>query len=1475
MYVLLALQVQRSLFPRQGLNQYPNILMKNQPSIDSHHCVNACYLQETVSGDHACYRDSNFLSPVTIKGRVIILLFLFLSWSFAQAQTIYYVTAAGAGAATGASWATAAAGTQLQTIINNAAAGSQVWVAAGTYKPNAYPTGSTGGTTNRDYAFLLKTGVAVYGGFVGTETSLSQRNVATNVTILSGDIGTANVATDNCYHVVVSIANTATAVLDGFTIQLGNANVNANGISIGGTTISQGIAGSIYCYNSSPTINNCTFINNSVLLNGGAIYATNSSRPAMAHCYFSTNAASNNGGAIDCESSSALTADSCTFYNNVASNNGGAIYSNSSSYMLDSCTFDTNKASNLGGAIANISGSNNTATYCVIKNNRASVQGGGIYNNQSSSPGITYCLIQSNTALAGGGVYNVSVGSATIAYCTFANNTATIATLNAPAGGGMYNDGSSNPNVKFCIFSANTAPNGGDGAGMYNDGGATPTDSACVFVANIASTGNGGGVVNTGGGNAKFFNCVFTSNSAVYGGGVYSNGSNGRCTNCTFYKNNASTDGGGSYCTGGGAKYVNDIFWGNTGSGTQGLSVASGTTPSVQNCDVQGGYTLSNSSNIINVDPLFSNAGNVAGADGIWRTADDGLELSCSSPAKDVGVTVASGAPSVDIIGTVRPQGAGVDLGAYEIPGTITISVQPVNTTICAGANTSFTVTAGGTSGLVYQWQVSTNSGSTWTNITNGGVYSNATTNTLTITAATAAMTGYQYQCVVSSSCASSVTSSAAVLTITAAVTFTTSPASVTICAGANTSFGVVATGTGTLTYQWQVSTNSGSTWTNISNAAPYSNATTNTLAITAATAAMTGYQYQCIVTGSCGNTASSAATLTVNTTPAITVQPAAASVCIGANTSFSVTATGTNLTYQWQVSTNSGSTWTNITNAAPYSGATTNTLTITAAPATLAGYIYHVIVSNTGCATATSSGATLTISASTAVSTQPTSKTICAGANTTFSVAGTGSGSLTYQWQVSTNSGSSWTNITNAAPYSTATTATLTITAATAAMTGYQYQCIISGTCGSATSSAATLTVNTAPAVTTQTSSVVICGNGNTTLNVTATGTNLTYQWQVNTGSGFSNITNTGVYSGATTSTLTITAATTTMNGYTYQCVVSNTGCTSVTSAVATLTVNTAPAVATQPTAPTICAGGNTTLNVTATGTNLTYQWQVNTGSGFSNISNTAPYSGATTAALTITGATASMNGYTYQCIVSNAGCAAATSNAVALTVNTAPAITTQPSSATACVGGSVNLGVTATGTNLTYQWQVYSGGAWTNITGATSATYALSNITASMNGSQYQVIVSNTGCTAVTSSVASITVYNAPLIKLQPTDAIGCVGATISFSVGANGSNLTYQWQVYSGGVWTNIPGATAKTYSIVGATSSLSGGQYRVLVTNTACANVVSNTVTLTVLPAPSFSFNLPAYPVPGIQQYLGTIQYTMTKSLGGYYKTTLYA
>ncbi|MET0394225.1 MAG: reprolysin-like metallopeptidase [Chitinophagaceae bacterium] len=276
-------------------------------------------------------------------------------------------------------------------------------------------------------------------------------------------------------------------------------------------------------------------------------------------------------------------------------------------------------------------------------------------------------------------------------------------------------------------------------------------------------------------------------------------------------------------------------------------------------------------------------------------------------------------------------------------------------------------------------------------------------------------------------------------------------PQSQAACVGTTASFSVTATGV--LSYQWQQSTDGGANFINIGSA---NSATYTTPSVTTA---MNNYQYRVIITGQCNTTTSAAATLTVRTAPAISAQPASTTLCLGTPASFSVTASGTNITYLWQQSTDGGSNYT------PAPGANTGTTYTTAATTTgMNNYRYRVIVSGTCTPAATSTAAVLTVISPVAVTTQPANVTICETGNVSFTVAGSSTQPITYQWQVSTDGGINYINVPGApnAP-------TLEVNAVTAGMNNNRYRVLLSNTTCTAptTSGAAILTVNARPTVT------------------------------------------------------------------------------------------------------------------------------------------------------------------------------------------------------------------------------------------------------------------------------------------------------------------------------------------------------------------------------------------------------------------------
>lgn len=233
-----------------------------------------------------------------------------------------------------------------------------------------------------------------------------------------------------------------------------------------------------------------------------------------------------------------------------------------------------------------------------------------------------------------------------------------------------------------------------------------------------------------------------------------------------------------------------------------------------------------------------------------------------------------------------------------------------------------------------------------------------------------------------------------------------------------------------------------------------------------------------------------------------------------------------------------------------------------------------------------------------------------------------------------------------------------------------------------------------TAPTVTTQPQNVTICQSANATFTAAGTGVGTTYQWQVNTGTGFTNVTNTGFYSGATTSTLTITNTPYTYNTYLYRCEVKASCGTPTNTNNATLTVNPSASVLAQPVADTICDGVPTTITIVPSAGNNTYQWQMGTLSGgFVDIPNQAPFIGINTPSLQIAPADNSMDNVYFQCRVTGQ-CGNAMSTPILLDVLTPPAFVSQPENDTVWHGDQATFFAPAQGEDFYYQWQASSDG-------------------------------------------------------------------------------------------------------------------------------------------------------------------------------------
>lgn len=619
-----------------------------------------------------------------------------------------------------------------------------------------------------------------------------------------------------------------------------------------------------------------------------------------------------------------------------------------------------------------------------------------------------------------------------------------------------------------------------------------------------------------------------------------------------------------------------------------------------------------------------------------------------------------------------------------------------------------------------------------------------------------------------------------------------TQPTDQIACAASSASFEIIADGIG-LTYQWRKGT------VDLVNGGSISGANSSVLTINPVAVSDIASNYNVVIIGTYTPSDTSVdVSLTVNTAPLIIVEPVNQTTCTGSSANFTVTATGSGLTYQWRKGT------VDISDGGSFSGANTNILTINPVTISDPATDYNVVVSGICSPNDTSIYVELSVNTSPVIITEPVDQIVCAGSSVSFDVTVVGTG-LSYQWRKGT------VNLSNGGSISGANSNTLTINPVNILDTAANYNVVVSGTCTpNDTSINVVLLVNSTSAITTQPSSVTACFGTLVSFVVAATGTGVSYQWR----NGSVNLSDGGSTTGVNNDTLTINPVAISDSSSNYNVVISGACLPNDTSVYVFLVVNSAPSITTEPISITACSGSSVDFSVVVSGSGLTYQWR----NGNVNLSDGGSISGANSDILTINPVSISDTSVNYNVVITGVCAPNDTSEYVTLFVNSTLSITTQPIDITACAGESVNFSVAALGAGLSYQWRngnvnLVNGGS---ISGVNNDTLTINPVVSSDVSLTYNVVILGTCAPSDTSINVSLTVYAIPLAVASSNSPI-CASNSIDFAAGTL-VGATYLWT-----------GPNSFTSTIQNPTISSSGtidsGNYSLTISVNGCSSVIS--------------------------------------------------
>ena len=726
------------------------------------------------------------------------------------------------------------------------------------------------------------------------------------------------------------------------------------------------------------------------------------------------------------------------------------------------------------------------------------------------------------------------------------------------------------------------------------------------------------------------------------------------------------------------------------------------------------------------------------------------------------------------------------------------------------GESTVLRVTATG-DGLKYQWQSFNGETSEWTDI------SRATSSSYTVITNTKTAEGTtQYRCVVTDSGKEKSTDEDVNINTEISVkvinklSITKQPVALTIYEGEDASFELETTGE-IDTYQWQKKLPGSRDWINIGGNNPE-------MRLAQQHSTDSGTTIQCIITDTAGVKVTTRSVIMKVIGPTrITEQPVSdLYLDMGDRGMLSVTAAGENVKYQWQLYSDSEGEWKDVR------GATGRTYTFTTARTSEAYELrYRCVLSDATKRQIKSDETIVHVEQQLSIAKQPVNAIVYDGEIATYSVEAKGRPTK-YQWQKYNPSDRKWYDIPGADNNEYRLTADTLLS-------GSQFRCMVMDAAGKTLySSQASLKVVDALEIVSQPDKTISINKGDSkTLALTVKGDGLRYQWYIKP-AGTDNWKTL-----STASSVKITASNTNMTENQYRCIITDSTGRSINSKVYTLKVRDQLAIISQPTAKTVYDYDVVTLSVRATGYDVTYRWQYKaTGSNnweYCDNGNGADYTFITAIA---------KSNYMYRCEVSDASEKKLYSNQVAVRVIGKISITNNLDTGKVINSGDrVTFAITATGDGLKYQWQSLKDSktaSWTNISRATAASYSFTASNTSYDGMSYRCVITDSKNSVEYSTACKLEMIETMKIITQPESATIHTGEMNTFTIGASGEPVNYEWQIQMpSGSWQTAQSGASAAYTVNDATLDMDGAKIRCIVTDRAGKSLTSLAVILNVI------------------------------------------